>query len=115
MVEFIKANLYDIVFIIAIIGVIMIMLRQGARSKVNRMLLYFVTEAEAQYGGGTGELKFSAVTTWLYEHMPPLARLLFTAKQIDELIELAVTNMKLYLENNVEAKVLIVGEVEKLE
>lgn len=68
-----------------------------------KVLFYLVTKAEKQLGGGTGELKFAAVTTWLYERFPLALKFFFTPKQVDELIELAVQKMKEYLEKNSKA------------
>ena len=93
-----------LLFIIALI----FMLRKGATRQVNEMLFYLVTEAEKQFGGGTGQLKYAAVVAWLYERLPLIVRILYTEKQIDLLIEDAVERMKKYLESNIQARVLIV-------
>lgn len=78
-------------------------IRYGYKEQVMKVLFYLVTKAEKQLGGGTGELKFAAVTTWLYERFPLALRFFFTTKQVDELIELAVQKMKEYLEKNSKA------------
>ena len=94
-----------ILFVIAVI----LMLRRGAKKQVNEMLFYLVTEAEDYFGSGTGQLKYAAVVTWLYERLPAIVRFIFTQKQIDEMIEEAVQRMKQYLESNMMARVMIVG------
>ena len=68
------------------------------------MLFYLVCKAEELYGSGTGELKYAAVVTWIYEQLPPIMKLLFTTKQIDAYIEAAVLQMKEYLSKNNQAK-----------
>lgn len=88
-----------IVFVIAIV----VMIRQKQIKQVKAILLYLVTKAEEQFGGGTGQLKYSAVTTWLYERLPFIAKLFLTEKEIDKLIEDAVEKMKKYLEANKQA------------
>ena len=104
MLEFIKANLYDILTVIVFIVGCVFLVRKGYESKVKDMLLYLVCKAEELYGSGTGELKYSAVVTWVYEKLPPIMRLLFTTKQIDCYIEAAVLQMKEYLSKNNQAK-----------
>jgi hypothetical protein len=104
MLEFIKANLYDILTVIVFIVGCIFLVRKGYESKVKDMLLYLVCKAEELYGSGTGELKYSAVVTWVYEKLPPIMRLLFTTKQIDCYIEAAVLQMKEYLSKNNQAK-----------
>lgn len=104
MLEFIKANLYDILIVIVFVVGCVFLVRRGYESKVKEMLLYLVCKAEELYGSGTGELKYSAVVTWVYEKLPPIMRLLFTTKQIDQYIEAAVLQMKEYLSQNNQAK-----------
>nr|DAT14966.1 MAG TPA: holin [Caudoviricetes sp.] len=104
MLEFIKANLYDILTVIVFVVGCVFLIRRGYESKVKEMLLYLVCKAEELYGSGTGELKYSAVVTWVYEKLPPIMRLLFTTKQIDCYIEAAVLQMKEYLSKNNQAK-----------
>ena len=104
MLEFIKANLYDILTVIVFGVGCVFLVRRGYESKVKEMLLYLVCKAEELYGSGTGELKYSAVVTWVYEKLPPIMRLLFTTKQIDQYIEAAVLQMKEYLSKNNQAK-----------
>lgn len=104
MLEFIKANLYDILTVIVFVVGCVFLVRRGYENKVKEMLLYLVCKAEELYGSGTGELKYSAVVTWVYEKLPPIMRLLFTTKQIDQYIEAAVLQMKEYLSKNNQAK-----------
>lgn len=61
------------------------------------ILLHLVTEAEEKWGGGTGEIKFSAVAEALYDKLPSAARFLLSGKTIASLIESAVERMKQYL------------------
>ena len=97
----------SIVVVIIVIIVGLYLLRNGQKDVVYQMLFYLVLEAEKAFGGGTGELKYSAVTTWLYERLPTIIRILFTSKQIDAMIEKAVLDMKEYLGKNSQARVLI--------
>lgn len=107
MNNFILSNLDSVITIILFVMLLLFMLKRGAIKQVNEMLFYLVSEAEKQFGGGTGALKYAAVTTWLYERLPLIIKVLFTPKQIDKLIEDAVEEMKRYLETNKDAKILI--------
>lgn len=111
MLEFIKANLYDILTVIVFVVGCVFLVRKGYESKVKEMLFYLVCKAEELYGSGTGELKYSAVVTWIYEKLPPIVKLLFTTKQIDQYIEAAVLQMKEYLSKNSQAKFRITNSI----
>lgn len=103
-------NYWDSILVVILFIVICIVLvKRGATSYVKQMLFYLVTKAEAEYGSGTGDLKYAAVTTWLYERMPAIIKFFFTAKQIDAMIEAAVQQMKEYLSTNESAKALVVS------
>ena len=108
MIDFIFVNWDSVIVVILFIVFILLSIKRGAIKQVNQMLFYLVTEAEAQFGNGTGALKYAAVTTWLYERLPTIVKILFTEKQIDEIIEKAVSDMKKYLDTNEKAKILIV-------
>ena len=97
----------SVVTIVLVIIVGLYLLRKGQKDVVYQMLFFLVIEAEKAFGGGTGILKYSAVTTWLYERLPTIVTVLFTSKQIDAMIEQAVLDMKEYLSNNSQARVLI--------
>lgn len=89
---------------VLIVAALILLLQTKFKKQAAEILLYLVTQAKAQLGGGAGQLKYSAVTMWLYEQLPSLARLLLPAKVIDGLIEEAVEYMKEYLEENAKAK-----------
>lgn len=104
-------NYWDsILVVILFIVICIVLIKRGATSYVKQMLFYLVTKAEAEYGSGTGDLKYAAVTTWLYERLPAIVKFFFTAKQIDIMIEAAVTRMKEYLKTNESAEKLIMSK-----
>lgn len=105
--QFILNNWDSILVVIVFIVVCVVLVRRGFAPTVKRMLFYLVTEAEQEFGGGTGELKYAAVTTWLYERLPAIVKFFFTAKQIDRYIEAAVQELKDYLDANEKAQALI--------
>lgn len=94
--------------ILALIVIVCVLLLQTKyKAQAAKLLLYLVTIAEKEFGSGTGQLKYSAVTTWLYEKLPSLAKLILTSSTIDALIEGAVNQMKEYLEANESAKAIV--------
>lgn len=107
MFDFIVQYWDSVLVVILFILFLLFLIKRGATKHVKQILFYLVTEAEAKFGNGTGQLKYAAVVAWLYEKLPTIIKILFTEKQIDMLIEEAVTRMKEYLENNTRAKTLI--------
>lgn len=107
MLEFFTNHWDSILVVLAFVALCVILCRRGATPYVKQMLFYLVTEAERHFGGGTGELKYAAVTTWIYEKVPTVVRFFFTAKQIDKLIEEAVNEMQDYLSKNGKAAALV--------
>lgn len=95
--------------VLLIVVALVILLQTKYKKQAAEILLFLVMRAEQQLGGGTGQLKYSAVTMWLYEQLPGIARLLLPARVIDRMIEEAVTYMKEYLNENAKAKELIEG------
>lgn len=89
--------------------VLFVLVRIGYKRQVSEILFYLVVLAEKQFGGGTGEIKFAAVTAWIYEKMPIALRFLFTQQEISNLIELAVARMKEYLNQNQKATLHVTG------
>lgn len=108
MYKFIISNWDSILTIILFIVFLLFLIKKGATTQVSQILFYLVIEAEKQFGNGTGALKYAAVTTWLYERLPSIIKVLFTDRQIDQMIEKAVKDMKDYFDTNKNAELLIV-------
>lgn len=111
MINFITAYWDSILLVVLVIAGCGVAIRVGYKKQVKQMLLYLVTKAEKEFGGGTGQIKFAAVVSWIYERLPAIARLFLTADTIGKLIETAVTKMKEYLAANNEAAKLVEGEI----
>jgi hypothetical protein len=108
MMEFLAQYWDSILVVVLFIVICIILVKKGSAQYVKQMLFYLVTQAEAEFGSGTGDLKYAAVTTWLYERMPAILKFFFTAKQIDTMIEAAVDQMKEYLQKNASAQAFVV-------
>lgn len=104
MLDFLVTNWDSVLLVVAFIVLLIILLKKGYKTQVNEILFYLVSKAEQEFGGGTGQLKYAAVTTWVYERLPAIAKFIFTPKQIDIMIEAAVTRMKEYLKTNESAE-----------
>lgn len=113
IMDFVMQYWDSVLIVVLFIVLCLILVRKGSAGYVKQMLFYLVTQAEAEFGSGTGDLKYAAVTTWFYERVPAIVKLFFTAKQIDSLIETAVEQMKEYLVRNKSAQsfVLTTNEV----
>ena len=107
MLNFIINNLGNIILVLCVLVGVIVGIRLGYIKQIKQALLYLVTKAEQEFGQGTGKIKFSAVSEWIYEKLPSLARIFISADLIEKLIEEAVEEMKKYLEDNKNAKVLV--------
>lgn len=111
MLEFIKSNMYDISVVLVFIVGCVLLIKKGYEGKVEQMLFYLVCKAEEIYGSGTGDLKYSAVVTWIYDRLPTIVKILFSTRQIDKYIEAAVLQMKEYLAKNTQAQARVTNTI----
>ena len=98
-----NANLIVAIILVVVIIILVLLLQTKYKKYASEILFYLVTEAEKEFGGGTGQLKYSAVFTWLYEKLPTLAKIILPKRVVSGLIEAAVSKMKEYLESNIKA------------
>jgi hypothetical protein len=112
MTEFIMRNLDSIIVIFAVLIAVVVLYfaAKGKYRKVSkRILLSLVVAAERQFGEKTGEVKFSYVAEKLHEKMPFIVQILYTEKDIANMIEDAVDEMKELLTNNPETATSLTG------
>lgn len=86
------------------------LLQTKYKKQIATMLLYLVAQAEIEFGSKTGKLKYSAVSTWIYERIPTTAKLFLSTQIIDKLIEDAVAQLQTYLEDNIHARTVVQDE-----
>lgn len=101
---FLKQNWSSVLFVIVFFVFLAWLAKKGYGFYVKKILFYLVTQAEEEFGGGTGEIKYAAVVAWLFDRLPLIAQILLPPKTIDRLIEEAVEKMKKYLEENEKAR-----------
>lgn len=72
--------------------------------------LGLVTDAEAQYGGGTGKIKRAYVIDELYSRIPDEFKPYVTEQNLDAILTKALDEAKILWEENTQIKALIKGE-----
>jgi hypothetical protein len=83
---------------------------RGNKSMIMHMLYALVTEAEKQYGSGTGALKLAAVIDKVYPKLPPVVRAFITDDMLIGWIEDALAAAKTEWEKNIRVTEYIGGE-----
>lgn len=92
------ANYYiDIIVVIVIIVAFFIKYKGDYKKFLIDRAKTLVALAEKEFGSGSGSYKFSLVVTELYQKLPISIRFLFPQKQIEEMIEDAVKELREYL------------------
>ena len=92
--EFLAKNWDSVLVVIGFIVLCVVLLKRGQTKTLKTILYNLVTQAEREFGGGTGELKFAAVSDWIYQRLPAVLKILFTQKDIDKMIETALAEAK---------------------
>ena len=58
------------------------------------VLIYLVTEAEREIGGGAGQMKLAAVVSWTFNKLPEKLKSIVTVEWLTKQIEKAPKNAK---------------------
>jgi len=94
VLRFLLVNWDSVIIVLAaIVGVIVLYARSETKV-LSEILFRLVTEAEQQFGTGTGELKHAAVIEWLYDKIPLILKFIITKKRLDAMIEAALAYAK---------------------
>lgn len=94
VIMFIIENIDNILLIIGGLVSLCLLVKRGETKILKQILFNLVTEAEQIYGEGTGSLKYATVVDWLYERIPAPLKTLYSAKDIEKLIENALAQAK---------------------
>ena len=100
IIQFLFANWDSVLVILAFLALIVVLVKRGETKVLNKVLFSLVTQAEKQFGGGTGKLKLAAVSDWIYQRIPAVLKLLFSEKDIESMIETALAEAKKAWGNN---------------
>jgi hypothetical protein len=94
MFEFIATHWASILVVLIFIAVIVLFALRGKKQIIYKMLYALVTEAEKQYGSGTGSIKFAEVMTKIYSMLPTVIKIFITYDTLTKWIEEALTEAK---------------------
>ena len=94
IIYFLLANWDSVLVVLGFIVVCVVLVKRGETKILKHILFNLVTQAEREFGSGTGALKYAAVSDWIYQRLPAVLKLLFTEKNIGTMIEAALTEAK---------------------
>lgn len=94
IIQFLAANWDSALVVVGFIVVLVVLIKRGETKILKQILFNLVTQAEKQFGSGTGSLKFAAVADWIYQRIPAILKFLFTEKDIARMIEAVLEEAK---------------------
>ena len=98
--NFFMANWDILLFVIVLVVVLVYLWVRGGKSVIFKMLYAIVTEAEKEYGDGTGALKLASVIEKIYLKLPMVVRLFITADTLQKWVETVLQEAKKTWEQN---------------
>lgn len=87
VLTFLAKNWDSVLVIVAFLALVVVLIKRGETKILKQILFNLVTQAEKQFGSGTGSLKYAAVADWIYQRIPAVLKLLFTSNDIEKMIE----------------------------
>lgn len=100
VINFVMNNWDIITLVIAAIAAVIYAVFRGNKTVVMKMLYSLVTEAEKNFGSGTGSLKLASVIAEVYPKLPAVIKLFITEETIEKWIEEALEAAKKKWESN---------------
>lgn len=94
VLTFLAKNWDSVLVVVAFLAVVVVLIKRGETKILKQILFNLVTQAEKQFGSGTGSLKYAAVADWIYQRIPAVLKLLFTSGDIEKMIEAALEEAK---------------------
>ena len=94
ILTFLAKNWDSVLVVIAFLALVVALIKRGETKILKQILFNLVTQAEKQFGSGTGSLKYAAVADWIYQRIPAVLKLLFTSSDIEKMIEAALEEAK---------------------
>ena len=94
VLTFLAKNWDSMLVVVAFLAVVVVLIKRGETKILKQILFNLVTQAEKQFGSGTGSLKYAAVADWIYQRIPAVLKLLFTSSDIEKMIEAALEEAK---------------------
>ena len=87
VLTFLAKNWDSVLVVVAFLALVVVLIKRGETKILKQILFNLVTQAEKQFGSGTGSLKYAAVADWIYQRIPAVLKLLFTSNDIEKMIE----------------------------
>lgn len=113
ILQFIIKYWDSILLVVLVLGFVIYLIKTGQTKVLKQIAIKLVTEAEGEYGSGTGIVKKSAVVSWLYNHLPAILKFIFTEKDLENIVETVLEeakkkweaneNLSTYIENKKQA------------
>jgi hypothetical protein len=100
ILNFVLSNWDSFLVALLFVALVIFLIARKQYGILDKIVFALVTEAEKQYGGGTGAMKLAAVIDWVYPKIPALIRLFITAAQLTALIEKVLAEAKAKWEKN---------------
>lgn len=94
VLTFLAKNWDSVLVIVAFLALVVVLIKRGETKILKQILFNLVTQAEKQFGSGTGSLKYAAVADQIYQRIPAVLKLLFTSSDIEKMIEAALEEAK---------------------
>ena len=94
VLTFLAKNWDSVLVVDAFLALVVVLIKRGETKILKQILFNLVTQAEKQFGSGTGSLKYAAVADWIYQRIPAVLKLLFTSSDIEKMIEAALEEAK---------------------
>ena len=94
VLTFLAKNWDSVLVVVAFLALVVVLIKRGETKILKQILFNLVTQAEKQFGSGTGSLKYAAVADWIYQRIPAVLKLLFTSSEIEKMIEAALEEAK---------------------
>ena len=94
VLTFLAKNWDSVLVVVAFLALVVVLIKRGETKILKQILFNLVTQAEKQFGSGTGCLKYAAVADWIYQRIPAVLKLLFTSSDIEKMNEAALEEAK---------------------
>ena len=94
VLTFLAKNWDSVLVIVAFLALVVVLIKRGETKILKQILFNLVTQADKQFGSGTGSLIYAAVADWIYQRIPAVLKLLFTSSDIEKMIEAALEEAK---------------------
>ena len=85
IIQFLAANWDSVLVVLAFLVLVVVLIKRGQTKILKKILFNLVTQAEKQFGG---------VADWIYQRIPAVLKLLFTEKDIADMIEAVLEEAK---------------------